>query len=66
MPSRACPFCHRTMQVLFHGRIELDRCLDCEATWLDRDELAPLAGASGAPVMLGESSRPGPRWLHPG
>ncbi|QSQ19114.1 zf-TFIIB domain-containing protein [Pyxidicoccus parkwayensis] len=51
MPPRACPFCHRAMQVLLHGRIELDRCLDCEATWFDRDELAPLAGASGAPAL---------------
>ena len=54
MPSRACPFCHRTLQTLFHGRIELDRCLDCEATWFDRDELGHLAGARGAPVMTRE------------
>jgi Zn-finger nucleic acid-binding protein len=54
MPARTCPFCHRTLQVLFQGRIELDRCLDCEATWFDRDELAHLSGTRGAPVMTRE------------
>jgi len=40
--------------VLFHGRIELDRCLDCEATWFDRGELARVSGAGGAPAMTRE------------
>lgn len=42
------------MQVLFHERIELDRCLDCEATWFDGGELARVSGARGAPVITRE------------
>ncbi|WP_164000696.1 zf-TFIIB domain-containing protein [Pyxidicoccus caerfyrddinensis] len=51
MPARTCPSCSQPLQVLFHGRLELDRCLSCEATWVDRDELAPVSGARGAPEL---------------
>lgn len=41
-----CPLCvDQTLDVTYHGGIEIDICPKCRGVWLDRGELEKLAGS---------------------
>jgi Zn-finger nucleic acid-binding protein len=42
-----CPACGRPMAILELRGVEIDHCLDCGGTWLDRGELERIAAAAG-------------------
>ncbi|MFZ5471983.1 MAG: zf-TFIIB domain-containing protein [Myxococcota bacterium] len=53
---RDCPSCRKPMQALFFGRLELDRCLACKATWFDRGGLERVSGRRLVPKILGDAA----------
>ena len=38
----SCPLCHKKMEIIHIGRVEIDRCSRCEGIWLDKGELEEL------------------------
>ena len=48
-PILNCPLCiDQTLDVTYHGGIEIDICPKCRGVWLDRGELEKLAGSKPA------------------
>ena len=38
----SCPLCHKNMEIVHLGRVEIDKCERCDGVWLDKDELDQL------------------------
>lgn len=46
-----CPLCiDRSLEPVFNNGIEIDVCPNCKGMWLDRGELAKLAGTPDRPA----------------
>lgn len=48
-----CPKCGMELQTITYRDIEIDRCFNCNGTWLDAGELEKIAEAESAPTVMG-------------
>ena len=39
----SCPLCHKDMEIVNVGKVEIDKCTECNGIWLDKGELEQLA-----------------------
>ena len=53
IPTISCPKCGGEMIEEDHGAVYVDRCLDCQALWLDSKEINAMIGQSRADSASG-------------
>ena len=46
-----CPKCGMQLHTVRFRNVDIDRCFNCQGTWLDKGELEKLAGHEGGGIM---------------